>query len=195
MSNDYQQPDFYRFNQDSVQLVKWISTSISQADSIIDLGAGCGVIGIELARILKPKKLTLLELQKEFEPYLTHNAQKFLPQDIEHEIVINSFSNFVTDDKYDLIVCNPPYYLPGHGEVPKNKNRATARSFITDSWSILMQTISELLAVKGSGYIVLKADQRLYQMVQNEAKVARLSLKMHEIDSLMVFELLRLDKN
>jgi tRNA1Val (adenine37-N6)-methyltransferase len=195
MNSDYQQPDFYRFNQDSVQLVKWISTSISQADSIIDLGAGCGVIGIELARILKPKKLTLLELQKEFEPYLTHNAQEFLPQDIEHEIVINSFSNFVKSDKYDLIVCNPPYYLPGHGEVPKNKNRAIARSFVRDSWSILIKTISELLTMKGSGYIVLKADQRLYQMVQKEAKVAKLSLKMHELESLMVLELLRLDEN
>lgn len=195
MSNDYLQPDFYRFNQDSVQLVHWIRTSITNAESIIDLGAGCGVIGIELSRILKPNKLTFLELQKEFEPYLTHNAQEFLPQGLKYEIVINSFSRFVTSEKYDLIVCNPPYYLPGHGETAKNKNRAIARSFITDSWKILMKTFSELLTIQGSGYIVLKADQKLYEMVLIEAKVAKLSLKMHELGTLIVLELFRLDKN
>ena len=195
MSSDYQQPNFYRFNQDSIQLVRKIGTLISLADSILDLGAGCGVIGIELARILKPKKLTLLELQKEFEPYLIYNAQEFLPLEVKHEIVINSFSDFVTVEKYDLIVSNPPYYLPGHGEISKNKNRATARSFATDSWSILVKTISELLTMEGRGYLVLKADQKLYQMVQKEAGLTNLILHRHELGPLMVLELLRLDKN
>lgn len=195
MSNDYQQPDFYRFNQDSLELVNLVTMSLPEIDSIIDLGAGCGVIGIELSRRLKPKKLTLLELQNEFEPYLIHNVQEFLPTGIEHQIIISSFSNYVTSDKYDLIVCNPPYYLPGHGEVPKNKNRAIARSFVNDSWSTLIKTIAELLSFKGRGYIVLKADKKLNEMIQKEVDMAKLSLITHDLGSLMVLELLRLDKD
>lgn len=195
MSSDYLQPDFYRFNQDSIQLVKWIAMSISKAERIIDLGAGSGIIGIELARILNPRKLTLIELQKEFESYLAHNVREFLPADMLHEIVISSFSDYFTNEKYDLVVCNPPYYLPGQGKMAKNTNRAIARTFLADSWGILMNKIFELLAHGGRGYIVLKAHEKMYEMVQIQATIAKLYLKMHKLDSLMVLELFRLDEN
>lgn len=68
---DYSQPDFYRFNEDSTKLVAFIQNHLKKTpQSIIDLGAGCGVIGIELKKLYHEAYLTLVEGQSEFLPYL-----------------------------------------------------------------------------------------------------------------------------
>jgi tRNA1(Val) A37 N6-methylase TrmN6 len=59
MSDDYSQPDYYRFNSDSITLVNYLLKSMGPTESILDLGAGCGIIGIELARYLSPQKLRI----------------------------------------------------------------------------------------------------------------------------------------
>jgi tRNA1Val (adenine37-N6)-methyltransferase len=195
MSEDYSQPDFYRFNEDSIKLVKWIQTTGLKPRRILDLGAGSGIIGIELARVLNPQELTLVELQGEFLPNLASNCQNFLPNSISHSIVISSFLDFTDPEKFDLIVCNPPYYLPGKGELSKNPNRAMARSFVVDSWVILLRKVGELMTPGGKTFFVLKNDQTLFESIRLEAQPLDLSVKKYDIDSIMILELFRLDKN
>ena len=50
MKDDYLQPDFYHFNEDSIQLVRFIKENIdnSTEHSALEVGAGCGVISCEL---------------------------------------------------------------------------------------------------------------------------------------------------
>jgi len=195
MNKDYLQPDFYRFNEDSIKLVHWILNTGPKVQSLVDLGAGSGVIGIELARVLKPKDFILVELQNEFKSYLEHNCQEFLPSEVIYNIVIKSFKEFTPQKKYDLVVCNPPYYLPGQGEKAKDPNRAIARSFLTDSWRTLIEKISQLLTIEGKGYLVLKPDEKLFQLVQLEVKLTGLKMIKHQLDSVIILELFRLDKN
>jgi tRNA1(Val) A37 N6-methylase TrmN6 len=195
MSEDYSQPDFYRFNEDSTALIKWIQNSGLNPQSILDLGAGSGILGIELARILKPQTLTLVEAQDEFLPFLNLNADRFLPPSVTPVVAMNKFSNFSSDTQFDLIVCNPPYYLPGKGEVSQNPNRAIARSFLLDSWPVLLAKISELLAVEGKAFIVLKSDESLLKIITQEIKNLNLSIKKNELHTVMIVELFRLNKN
>ncbi len=195
MSEDYSQPDFYRFNEDSTALIKWVRDSGLAPQSILDLGAGSGILGIELARILKPQSLTLVEVQDEFLPFLKINTDRFLPPSVTPVIVMKMFSHYSSIDKFDLIVCNPPYYLPGKGEVSKNPNRAIARSFVIDSWSVLLKKISELLASEGRAFIVLKSDATLFKMISHEIKDLNLNVKKNELSTVMILELFRLNKN
>ncbi len=76
MNDDYDQPEFYRFNEDSLKLVKWVLLRVSSAQTILDLGAGSGIIGIELSRVLLPSKLTLVEVRQEYSAHLDTNIKK-----------------------------------------------------------------------------------------------------------------------
>jgi tRNA1(Val) A37 N6-methylase TrmN6 len=195
MNEEYEQPDFYRFNEDSIRLVRWILEQDLRPENILDLGAGSGIIGIELARSLKPKGLTLLEVQNEFFSSLQRNCLQFLNGVTNYSIQIDSFFNFVPSCKYDLIVSNPPYYLPGRGEMAHDPNRAIARSFLIDSWSVLLNKILISLSLDGRAYVVLKKNNDLLPYISQEVFNLGLSLKTHQKDSIMVLELFRLNKN
>lgn len=191
--DDYSQPDFYRFNKDSLELVNFIVNRGLTAHSILDLGAGSGVIGIELARKLKAKQLTLLELQNDYEIHLQKNAEFFLDDDIHCNIELTSFGEYEPHQKFNLIVCNPPYYLPGAGEVPKDQRRALARTFLKDSWSILIKKISECLMDDGVAFIVLKADQKLVSEISKQALACGLNVTTHQKDELFILEIFTLN--
>lgn len=175
MTDDYSQPDFYRFNQDSTALIRWILHQNLRPQSILDLGAGSGIIGIELARELKAAKLCLVELQQEYLPHLRINAEKFLSPETIVVIQISSFSNFAPS-MFDLIVCNPPYYLPGQGELAADRARAIARSFIKDSWKVLLEKISQSLRSEGQAFLVVKQNEQLLQTITSEGKKVNLEM-------------------
>lgn len=185
MSEDYSQPDFYRFNQDSLELVKWIINHVASAESILDLGAGSGIIGMELAQKFKPKKLTLVEVQREYEVHLQKNAERFVPVETQTSIVIESFSQFSPSTKFDLIVCNPPYYLPGRGEVSPDPARAIARSFIVDRWEILLKKVSEVMSEKGKCFFVLKKDEWLERYIVEKANACKLQINCQAKEGVM----------
>jgi tRNA1Val (adenine37-N6)-methyltransferase len=195
MNEDYHQPDFYRFNEDSISLVKWIIGKEYRPQRILDLGAGCGVMGIELAQALNPELLTLVELQTDFITYLEKNCQLFVPSSTKYSVHINSFSDFSSLCKFDLIVCNPPYYLPERGEVSKDANRAIARTFLRDSWPVLLQTISDSLTDNGKAFIVLKNDKFLLLEISKLVLRYGLSLESNQRDSITILELFRLNEN
>lgn len=167
---DYSQPDFYRFNEDSLRLVKWILQKVTSADGILDLGAGAGIIGIELANQLNPQSLTLLEVQKDFYPHLKINVESQLKIPLKVNIVEKSFGSWLPERVYDLIVCNPPYYLPGHGEKNKDPRKDCARSFVVDDWEKLLTLIKTALSPGGRAFLVIKNDQRLVREIQKNLK-------------------------
>lgn len=194
MNDDYQQPDFYRFNSDSIDLIRWVEKTNLNPQSILDLGAGSGILGIELARFFTPQRLVLVELQKEFEVFLKENVQMFLPPSTSAEIFISSFADFQPKQKFDLIVCNPPYYMPGKGEIPQNPNRALARTFLRDNWCDLLKAIEGSLRPQGKAYLVLKSDDKMLDMVQRQALLQGLEVDSHELESVMILELFTLNK-
>jgi tRNA1(Val) A37 N6-methylase TrmN6 len=194
MNDDYSQPSFYKFNSDSFDLIDYALKNSPTVQSILDLGAGCGIIGIEIAKRLSTKHLTLVELQTEYRLYIEDNCKKYLNDEIKVEIVISSFQNYQPLKKFDLIVCNPPYYLPGHGEVPKIPQRAFARMFLVDDWMILLSKIAQSLTEDGKALIVLKNDENLIKEIakialENDLVLDRISLK-----NVVIVKLFRLNK-
>ena len=83
-------------------------TEFSPDDKILDLGCGCGVVGILAAKLTSGKNVTMCDIS----PDAVNIARKNAVQNgIENITVIQSdgFSN-ITDSGYTLILSNPPYH-------------------------------------------------------------------------------------
>ncbi|MBF0312235.1 MAG: methyltransferase [Oligoflexia bacterium] len=160
MIKDYISPDFYRFNQDSIMVAKLAAKYLLGSEEkvkiktlkILDLGAGNGVIGIELARSLVATlptislELHFCELQPEFIPFIEENCHHFA-NTIPKRIFNCSFSEFDGGHSYDIIVSNPPYFSVGAGKIsPKGLQRNICRFFVRDSMAEFLQTIDRSLA-------------------------------------------------
>lgn len=189
--SDYIQPDFYRFNEDSLKLVNWIVMQSPNRGPLLDLGCGSGVIGIEIANRLAIMDLTFLEVQSDFIEYLEKNIQEQMKVACQIEIIHSSFGDWNPGRKYELIVCNPPYYLPGHGKKNYDSRRHIARSFIIDNWLILLDKINCSLSDSGKAFLVIKNDMMISREIT--AIQTQLNVKFQEQGSLLFIELSRLD--
>jgi tRNA1(Val) A37 N6-methylase TrmN6 len=135
MHLDYNQPDFYHFSEDSTFLANIAARDIKKHDRVLDLCAGCGVVGIEFWK-QRPSTshLTFLEKQIEFKESLELNIQHV--KDIEVSCIYESFSNVVIREKFDLIMCNPPYFAIEASRASGNMNKNTCHGYVRprDPW-------------------------------------------------------------
>ncbi|MFL5784429.1 MAG: methyltransferase [Bacteriovoracaceae bacterium] len=150
--SDYSQPDFYRFNEDSFLLVNEVLKN-GRHGLLLDIGAGSGVIGIELALKLNLPEVHFLELQKEWAPYLEENVRSFIPEK-KTRTFWTSIGEWEPEPIYDLIVSNPPYYIPGKGIQSPDPVRANCRSFNIDNGDVLREKVMRGLKPGGAAWIL-----------------------------------------
>ncbi|MDR2906130.1 MAG: methyltransferase [Helicobacteraceae bacterium] len=100
----------YRYNTDSILLYDFVS--LKRGTELLDVGCGCGVIGLLLARDFG-LGLTGVDIQGDMIKFARENAElngikaRFFTADFR------SFTTLVSENrakKYDAIVCNPPFY-------------------------------------------------------------------------------------
>lgn len=155
---NYSQPDFYRFNTDSVELSKFVNQSLKGRGPlrVLDLCCGCGVIGVEFESLYQNLyNLTFLELQVEFEKHIIENSKNL---SCDFEIIINDFNNFHCEEKFDLILSNPPYFELGSGRLSPDKNRNMCRHFDKDKLSKFIEKVFALLNIGGEAFVVHRED-------------------------------------
>lgn len=74
---------------------------------VLDVGAGCGILGFLLKRDFKSINLSLLEIQeRNLEILKLNSSQNDLPAEILHA----DFAEFKSEKRFDFIVSNPPFY-------------------------------------------------------------------------------------
>lgn len=156
---DYFQPDFYRFSQDSLDFVNWIEKKYVQDEScfVLDLCSGCGVIGMELGQRFPNWEIDFCELQEAFYPYLVKNADLFYKERTPRFFQVN-LAEFNQDSslKYDLIVCNPPYFSPEKGRLPPSLERYLCRFFSEKDWDELFKCFARSLKINGRAYFLAR---------------------------------------
>ena len=74
---------------------------------VLDVGAGCGILGFLLKRDFKSINLSLLEIQERNLEILRLNS---LQNDLPAEILHADFAEFKSEKRFDFIVSNPPFY-------------------------------------------------------------------------------------
>lgn len=175
---DYHQPDFYRFSEDSLHLIRTLAElNLINGEKVMDLCAGSGVVGLEYSlRTETVKQLDFCEIQEEFLDYLKQNEKLFLRPGINSNLYFDSYKNLLSKNdlfqQYDCVLSNPPYFHPGHGLTSPNDKKNRCRFFMDATLEDLVEVYQHLLKPKSLGFMVIRNDQK---MMSDE--IARLAQK------------------
>jgi len=111
----YQPESGYCYNSDSIFLYDFINF-FRPKGKVLDVGAGCGVVGLLVARDNSRVELEAVEKQAAFRHYAKTNAAV---NKIAYKLHEGDFLDLASDTKYDYIISNPPFYPAG---VQKSEN-------------------------------------------------------------------------
>ena len=174
----FQLKDGYRYNSDSLFLWDFArkNCSFKASQSLLDVGCGCGILGLLLARDFHCA-LSCIDIQPQNCKLAQINAKA---NDIKASIICadffkdwesgnsvgnskensvgNSAGNFrIPSQSFERIICNPPFY--DFGGENKNAHKNTSRNASSFDISAFASKCSKLLAPKGE--LVLCYDARL----------------------------------
>ena len=105
----YQPQSGYCYNSDSIFLYDFIDF-FNPKGRVLDVGAGCGVVGLLVARDNPKVELEAVEKQQAFVQYATINARV---NKISYKMHEGEFLDLSESNKYDYIISNPPFYHDG----------------------------------------------------------------------------------
>jgi tRNA1Val (adenine37-N6)-methyltransferase len=151
----------YRFSIDSVILAGFAAPFCR--GSVLDLGTGCGVLLLLLAR-LAPGMLagTGVELQEDLLDFARRNFRDNCPAG-RLVAVPGDFRGAipgVDPGSFDLVVSNPPYGRAGHGRRNPDPGKETARHEVTCALPELFAAASRFLSASGRIAFILPYPRR-----------------------------------
>jgi tRNA1Val (adenine37-N6)-methyltransferase len=144
---------------DGVLLGAWVHVDHNPG-RILDIGSGTGVIALMLAQRCPKAEIDGVELDPEAFEQCVENFEQS-PWDINLFNYHISFQEFAREieDKYDLIVSNPPFF--DHPDSPDN-SRKLARDKSALPLDALISGAAELLSKEGRLALVLPATEEKY---------------------------------
>jgi len=138
---------------DGVLLGAWTSLD-HRPESILDVGAGTGLIALQLAQRSPAETIDAIELDGAAHGQCVFNFEAS-PWGDRLFCYHASFEEFVDeiDDKYDLIVSNPPFYTEEMDSGSLSRDRA--RQNISLPFVELIQGVAALLSESGLFSVIL----------------------------------------
>jgi len=101
----YQPTSGYCYNSDSIFLYDFISRFKPKGE-LLDVGCGVGIISLLLTRDF-PLQTSIIDKQEKMLSYAKHN---FALNNLQVKPYLGDFEVHQTEDRYDYIVSNPPFY-------------------------------------------------------------------------------------
>ena len=101
----YQPTSGYCYNSDSIFLYDFI-TRFKPKGALLDVGCGVGIISLLLSRDF-PIETSIIDKQEKMLTYAKHN---FALNGLDVKSHLGDFTALQTDQKFDYIVSNPPFY-------------------------------------------------------------------------------------
>jgi tRNA1Val (adenine37-N6)-methyltransferase len=155
----------YRFSLDAVLLASF--AGVRAGDMVADLGAGCGVVSILLARREPACRIVALEIQ----PAMCDRARRsVLLNGLQQRVTVvegdvRRASALLGAGRFDLLVSNPPYWPAGSGKLPRAPELALARHELALTLGDLLAQAALLLRPGGRLALVHRA-ARLPEIVR-----------------------------
>lgn len=147
----YQDDNYFKFSLDGVLLANFVELKLT-TKKILDIGTGTGIIPLLLTTKIK-LKIDAIEIQKElcdiFDLTLKYNNLSNQINIINKDIKVYAKQS-CNLNKYDILICNPPYY----GSKCNNKIKTTQRHQSNLDLPDLMESSRRLLKTKGSLFLV-----------------------------------------
>ncbi len=156
-----------KIGTDGVLLGAW--TSIKNApNSILDIGTGTGIIALQLAQRSDATTIDAIEIDDSAYEQAVENFENSDWGDrlFCYHTSLQEFSQEI-DEKYDLIVSNPPFYNDKFETDNISRNRARFTSSL--SFKDLLSSVFNLLSENGtfSAIIPFKEEQNFIDLAKN----------------------------
>jgi tRNA1Val (adenine37-N6)-methyltransferase len=150
----------YRYSIDSLLLADF--AAVEDDDNILDLGCGCGIIGLIMFFRLKAniKKITGLELQHDLAELAKRNAE--LNGYSSRYTVVNGdlkvIKTLFAAESFTSVVCNPPFYTSSSGRKNADRQSLIARHQVCSTTNQVMAACSYVVKNRGNVSIVFPAE-------------------------------------
>lgn len=164
----YQTDIGHSITTDTAFLVETIQTQVTKKNlNALELGSGNGIISIMLSHCFLNWNITGIEIQPHLVELSIQNAKQ-----------VNSSINFIeadlrsyrSDNRYDLIFSNPPYFPREEGRISPKKERAISRHEITCDMFSVLKCVKRNLSLNGKAFILYPVG-REQQLGKNAKKV------------------------
>ena len=156
----YQDDQLYCFTSDAVLLSKF--AMVKHGDIVADFCSGSGIVGLHLYGLNaeKIKSVTLFEMQKSLYDLSVKSIE--LNNLTDKFTAVNTKLQDITSDyneKFSLIVCNPPYMPVNGGFDADDQSKAVCRAEKELSLSELLDAVKKHLKFGGRVAMVHRADR------------------------------------
>lgn len=128
---------------------------------MLDVGAGCGVVGMLVARDNPDINIYGIEKQDAFIRYIEKNIEA---NNLTYTLYHEDFLQFKPNRQFDYIVSNPPFYHDGASR-SKNEMLNNARYSFNLPMKSFFKKASELLTPKG--HFMFCYDAKQFSLVCN----------------------------
>ncbi len=150
----------YRFSIDPVLLAHFVR--LKKDESVLDLGAGCGIIGLILLYRATHRicKLTSFELQPGLAGLCRENAvlNSFQEKMCVTEGDLRGITKFFPAGVFSTVVCNPPFFPTGSGRTSINSEALIARHQVECTLNEVLVAAAYVLKNKGRLYLIYPAE-------------------------------------
>jgi tRNA1Val (adenine37-N6)-methyltransferase len=173
----------YRYNQDPFHLVQFINDHAGPwrtqlSGECLDVGCGVGILPLLLARHLPDTRFTGIEIQEELARLANANVKRNrLSRRIK--IINLDYRDLCREasehERFQSIICNPPYYPLTSGRTNLCPQKRIARHEQTTSLDSLTRAAAHFLSRKGL-FITLFPAERLLELTTH-LKAAKLEPK------------------
>lgn len=139
-----------KVSTDSVLLGAWCKVEHT-VNSVLDVGAGCGLLALMAAQKWPEAIIDAVEIDS---PTTAECMKNFAESSWHDRLnVINAdFNCWKTQKKYDLILCNPPYFR--NALLAPNEARSLARHTSSLDVGSVIHRSADLLSHTGSLFVV-----------------------------------------
>lgn len=144
-----QPPDGYRFSLDAFLLADFVPLDVRQP--VVDLGTGCGVVALLLARRASHARIVGVELQTELVRAARQNAAC---NHLQHQVEViqadvRTTPSLLSPGAFAAVVSNPPYRRVGQGRLNPHASKAMARHEVTLTLSQLLDAARWAVCQRG----------------------------------------------
>ena len=145
-----QSKDVFRVGTDGVLL--GAMCKVKNAKKIFEIGAGTGLISLMLAQRNVSAKISAIDINENAVKLASENFRNSIFNE-NLKVELKDFKNFETNENFDLVVCNPPFF-----EKNASAKDVLARQQVELNFRNLVEKSTEIITKKGILSIILPSE-------------------------------------
>ena len=145
-----QSKDVFRVGTDGVLL--GAMCNVKNAKKILEIGTGTGLISLMLAQRNVSAKISAIDINENAVKLASENFRNSIFNE-NLKVELKDFKNFETNENFDLVVCNPPFF-----EENASAKDVLARQQVELNFRNLVEKSAEIITKKGILSIILPSE-------------------------------------